>query len=158
MRNLIAMFTLLCSSNASAMACFVPPIEQRYLEHGHVVLVEVTGAHAEESEGLSRNISFGREESIVITGERMSREPAWRRVVATIRVLESYKGDSPPTKLVVTGWGARPEVTVGAMYLVFMNGPDVSLDCDGFPMVSVHNPEDARVIGALRALKDPKPE
>jgi hypothetical protein len=89
--------------------------------------------------------------------DRERQETKWRRIVATVRVLESFKGESPPTELVLTSWAEHPEVTVGAMYLVFLNGPDVALDCDGMPMVSPSDPEDARVVGQLKALKEPRP-
>ena len=157
MRTLIALLIMLCSSNAAALSCFVPPLEERYRDHSHVALVEVTGARVEESDGFSTRDPFETVDSIVITVDRERQEPKWRRIVATVRVRESFKGQSPPTELVLTSWGHNPEVTVGAMYLVFLNGPDVALDCDGMPMVSVGDPEDARVVGELRALKEPRP-
>jgi hypothetical protein len=152
MRNFIALLFLLCSSNATALSCFVPPLEERYRQHRHVVLVEVTGGRLEESDGSSRRSPFD-SDSIENVPERTRRVRELPRIVATIRVLESYKGESPPTRLVLTTWGGQPEVTVGARYLVFLNGPEVSLDCDGLRLVSDTDPEDARVIAELKALR-----
>lgn len=155
MRNLVALVIVLFSSKADALTCLIPPIEDRYRESSHVALVEVVGARIEQSKNHSTEVPRTASDSldVEIAAERL--EPRWRRVVATVKVLESYKGEDTPTELVLTSWGERPEIAVGATYLVYLDGPTVSLDCQGMPMISTTDPEHLRVLEELRALKGP---
>ena len=117
------------------------------------MLVEVVEARIEQSTSYSPDIP-GIEREVVVTGSRVPRESMWSRIVATVRVIESYKGTDAPTELVLTRWGIRPEITVGnAMYLVFTDGPDISLDCEGMPRIAASNPADLQMLETLRALK-----
>jgi hypothetical protein len=154
LRYAIALFISVCSSDATALSCIVPPLEERYRDSRHVALVEVTEARIEASKGFSRGAPPEAAGSIRIDVEAKRRDRQWRRVVTTVRVLEAYKSEAPPTRLMLTAWGQHPQVTVGARYLVFSNGPDVSQDCDGMPMVSFSDPAHAQMIGELRALAE----
>ena len=153
MRRLIALLLFAVSTNACAMTCIVPPVEDRFRDHKHVMLVEVVEARIEQSTSYSPDIP-GVEPEVVVTGSLQPNEPIWSRIVATVRVIETYKGKNPPTVLTLTTWGARPAITVGnAMYLVITDGPDISLDCDGMPTISRFDPEHLKLLETLRALR-----
>ena len=153
MRSPIALLLLLFADHAAAMSCLPLSLEERFQSSTHVALAEVTDARIEESRDFSRALPGT---SVEVEVESSRREPQWRKIVAKVRILESYKGENAPTTLTLTTWGAFPEIAVGGAFLLFLDGPEVSLDCDGMPKISAA-PEDDQLIDELRALADRMP-
>jgi hypothetical protein len=152
MRNLVALLLMLVSGKAVAMACFVPEVGERYRSSSHVILVEVMEARIDQPDAYP-SYAPGAPVEIEITDKRIVLDHP-RRILVRTRVIESYKGEAPPTELIVYGG----EVTVGAMYLLYVDDdPNVSLDCDGMPRISPFAPEDLQLLEQLRALKKAKP-
>jgi hypothetical protein len=151
MRSLFAALMFL-SSNAFALTCIAPSLDEQYRSSTHVVLVKITDARIEDAgnrplAGPPRNTTST---DIEITNDRVQVD--WRRLAATVNILEMFKGENPPTKLVFTSWGYQPQVRVGANYLVFLDGPNVSLDCGESRSISASNPEHVHLLEQLRTL------
>ena len=152
MRSAIAMFLVAFTCKATALTCDNPTVSERLRANSYALLVEIVAARIEQSEGFPDSIPGKTTEDITVSATR--REPLYRRVRASVRVLESYKGADPPTELVFTELGAHPEVAVGAMYLVFADGPDVPMDCGGALRISLADPESIQMLQALRSLRE----
>ena len=150
MRKLIVLLLLLLSGKAVAMSCIDPPIEERFRENKQVVLVQVVGARLVPPESYASAVP-GLPDEIVVTDKRIEQK-VQPQIVAEVHLLESYKGDNSLTELTLTTWGGSPSITVGATYLVFTNGRDVSLDCEGMMPIIESNPEHLRLLEKLRAL------
>jgi hypothetical protein len=149
MRTLVALLLIAMSSRAVALSCFVPPVEERFRQTRYVMLVEVMRARLERNESCPTPIP-GREDEIVITDKRIVGDCS-RSIVAGVRLVESYKGDSPPLELVVTTWAQNPTLTVGATYLVFADDANVTEDCEGMQLIS-SDPAQLELLAKLRAL------
>jgi hypothetical protein len=157
MRFLVTLLLVILSSRSYAMVCFPPPLEERARDHSHVMLVEVMAARIEQSSSFETLPPMSDDdalERVVVTGELKQHEPRWRRIVTTVHVIETYNGSKPLTEFVVTSWGS-PKVTVGAIYLVFADDPDVSADCAGMELITPSDSRQLEMLERLRAL-DPK--
>ena len=149
MRYFIA-FLLLSSSNVFALTCDSPSLSEQHRRSKHALLVEVVGARMERHETDVPGIPG--DEEIVVTDKRMTTNT--RRIVATVRVMESYKGSSPPSELVLTDWYNSPAIIVGGIYLVFTTEANVSLNCNGMRPISATGKEDLRTLRELRSLSN----
>jgi hypothetical protein len=120
--------------------------------HSYALLVEIVAATIEQSDGFQVPIPGSPLlEDITVTDTR--RRPGYRRVRASVRVLEAYKGVEPPTEFVFGNFAHNPEVAVGALYLVFANGPEVSMDCGGVVHASSTDPDTVQLLQTLRSLR-----
>jgi hypothetical protein len=117
-----------------------------------VLLVEIVAASIEQSEDFQAPIP-GSPSLEDITATDTRRAPRYRRVRASVRVLEAYKGVDPPTEFAFGNFAHNPEVAVGAMYLIFANGPEVSMDCGGVVHVSSTDPNAVQLLQELRSLR-----
>ena len=153
MRSLVAASLLLLSCNALALTCPSQSASNRLRTHAFVVLVEVTAAQLDQSEGFLPDVP-GLEDSSDITVSDRRVSPKFRRVRTTVRVVESFKGQNVPTELTIGEFAHRPEVTVGAFYLISGSGPAVSIDCGGVIRISSSSPESMQLLRDLRAEGD----
>jgi hypothetical protein len=151
MRYLLALVLVLAFSNAPALTCLVPPIEDRYAQSKYVLLVKIIDARVEECVAGVCSPPRAPREEIEITSERRTVE--WAGAVANVHVVESFKGVDPPTQLRISNWGNAPYVTVGAEYLVYTNDANVSQDCGGMTMISGLDHENQTMLRELRGIK-----
>jgi len=152
MRSVIAIFLISFTWQAAAQTCSSLSLLEQLRLHSYVFLVEIVAARIEQSDGFRVHVP-GSSSLEDITVSDVRRAPQYRRVRASVRVLEAYKGVDPPTEFAFGDLGHRPEVAVGAMYLVFANGPDVSMDCGGVQRISSTDPEGPQLLQELRSLR-----
>jgi hypothetical protein len=128
------------------------PAKERMKQSEYVVLVEIVDARLVEIG--NRSVAMPRKATsptdIVISNARLRIDD--RYIEASVTAIEVFKGKIPSGKLQFSDWTFQPQVTVGATYLVYGDGPRVSLDCGESKIIYAGNPEHARVLEQLRSL------
>src|SRR5262245_17810962 len=117
MRGAILCLIALLVGQANAMTCELEPIPVRFEHSRNVLLVEVMSAHVEESEGWVGAHERAGSSDVVVSSTHLP--PVWRRVVADIRVQETFKSNGTPLEHLTLDWPYDRGIAVGATYLVF---------------------------------------